>query len=187
MREKKNYFFFKRGNWGGSWLEDPREARPMSGSARTALQGQAALRRASGQAESSLGDPTRAGDARTRTARLREGTRGWGPHRSTPGSLNEPATQERSLRKSMGSRRPAPAGQRHGTEGRRARRLPLRGLGVSPSRSRSSPWGSGPLLARPPSAPHQPGTGPPGLTGSFRPSARGSSGAKAAICSQRRE
>lgn len=83
--------------------------------------------------------------------------------------------------KVKGSRRPVPAGQRHYSEHRCARNLPVRGLGVGPPEVGAAPGAPGPSwpsLSVLSSQDPQPGTGPLKLTGSFRSSARASGGAK---------
>lgn len=67
-----------------------------------------------------------------------------GPAPLTPGSLNEPSKEGRSLRKSTGPRRPALAGQRYSTERSLSRSLPVRGLGVGWQEVGAAPGAPGP-------------------------------------------
>lgn len=162
----------------------------MSGSKRTALQ---ALRElAFGNAEecSRKAWPGYMTEERWYVAQERHAgaMRGWDPGTGTLGPARWPQVpwmspqEDHSLGVSgfpeAGSSRAAP---QHRPAARGASRSEASGSAL---RSRNSPRGPGPLLARPRSRSHplQLRTGPLGLTGSFRPSAPGKRGAKKAIC-----
>lgn len=111
---------------------------------------------------------------------LREDTRGWGPAPLNPKlpERSELSKEPRSLRKSMGSRRPAAARPRQGK--RKATAHDSSGSEAPegrPSGSPSKPGAPGSLLTQTwvLLTPHPPQAepGPLGLTGGFRPDARG--------------